>query len=225
MKLKFSTTMIAGISLLFVACEYDNFEAPKSVLSGKVMHEGNPVNVRNNGTELQLWQDGFALREPIPVFINQDGAFSAVVFDGEYKLSRKGNAPWLPQASDTIAVTVRGNTQVEVPVTPYYTVTNTSFDRSANTVTGQFIVNRVVANSNVEFVRLYLGKTVLTDQAQHDLNIEGNANGLVYGQPVTISGEIPAGLRNLEFIFARIGVKSSLTGEYNYSPVQRIALK
>jgi len=225
MKTKILITFIAAASLLFAACEYDNFEAPKSTLSGHIVYEGNAIPIRNNGAELQLWQDGFATRAPIPVYINQEGYFSASLFDGEYKLTRLGNAPWLQQSSDTITVTVKGNTTVDVPSTPYYTVTNTTFQKNGNTVTGQFTVNRIVANSNLEFVRLYLGKTLLTDQVQRDLRVEGNVANFVFGQPTTLSGEIPENLRNLDFIFARIGVKSSLTGEYNYSPVQKIALK
>lgn len=225
MKFKFLTTIIAATSLFFVACEYDNFEAPKATLSGHLVYESSPVSIRNNGAELQLWQDGFATRAPIPVYINQEGFFSASLFDGEYKLTRLGNAPWLQQSSDTLTITVKGNTTVDVPVTPYYTVTNTTFQRIGNTVTGQFTVNRVVANSNLEFVRLYLGRTILTDQVQRDLRVDGSINNFVFGQPTTLAGEIPENLRNLDFIFARIGVKSSLTGEYNYSPVQKIALK
>lgn len=217
--------MLAATSLLFAACEYDNFEAPKATLSGKLLYEGNAVPIRNNGAELELWQDGFPLRSLIPVYISQDGFYAATLFDGQYKLVRKGNAPWLQQATDTIAVTVRGNTVVDVPVTPYYTVTNTSFERNGNTVTGRFTVNRVVGTSNLEFVRLYLGRTVLTDQVQRDLRVEGNVANFAFGQPTTLSGEIPESLRNLNFIFARIGVKSSLTGEYNYSPVQKIVLR
>lgn len=225
MKFKSLTLILAAASLLFAACEYDNFEAPSATLSGQLLYEGNAVPIRNNGAELELWQDGFPLRSLIPVYINQDGFYSASLFDGEYKLVRKGNSPWLHQSTDTIAVSVRGNTVVNVPVTPYYTVTNTTFQKNGNIVTGQFTVNRIVANSNLEFVRLYLGKTLLTDQVQRDLRVEGNVANFAFGQPTTLSGEIPENLRNLDFIFARIGVKSSLTGEYNYSPVQKIALK
>lgn len=226
MKMKLLNFLIAAAtSVSFVACEYDNFEPPTSILSGSLMYEGAPVSVRNNGVELELWQDGYPLRSMIQVYINQEGKYSASLFDGDYKLVRKGNSPWLHQSADTLLVSVRGNTQFDVPVTPYFTIANSSFERNGNTVDARFTIERVVENSSVESVRLYLGKTLLTDQNQYDVVVEGSVADIVLGQPVTLSGEVPERLRNLDFIFARVGVKSSLTGEYNYSQVQRIALK
>ena len=45
----------------FAGCEKDNFDAPKATLSGKVTYNGNAVGVRTNATQLELWQDGYAL--------------------------------------------------------------------------------------------------------------------------------------------------------------------
>lgn len=225
MKSKLLISLVITAGLLFTGCEYDNFEAPGAMLSGKVVYEGKAVGVRSNGPQLELWQDGFPLRSLIPVFINQDGTFSASLFDGKYKLVRKGDSPWLQQATDTIIVNVKGNTYLEVPVTPYFTITDESFQKSGNTVTARFAVNKVVENARVELVRLYLGKSILTDQVQRELRVDGNAGGLVFGQQTVISGEIPDNLKNLDYVFARLGVKSTSSGEYYYSAVQKIALK
>lgn len=225
MKIKFLTTLITTAGLFLTGCEYDNFEAPQSMLSGKVVYEGKAVGVRNNGPQLELWQDGFALRSAIPVYLNQDGTFSASLFDGQYKLVRKGDAPWLQQATDTILVNVKGNTSVDVPVTPYFAITNESFQKSDNTITARFAVNKIVGSATVELVVLYLGKSVLTDQVQHELRVDGNVGSLVFGQQMAISGVIPDKLKNLDYVFARLGVKSTAAGEYYYTPVQKIALK
>jgi len=225
MKLKLITIITAGAALLLAGCEYDNFEAPESTLSGRVVYEGKAVGVRNNGPQLELWQDGYPLRSSIPVYLKQDGTFSASLFDGRYKLVRRGDSPWLQQATDTVIVNVSGNTNVDLPVTPYFTLTNETFQKSGNAITARFVVNRVVQTAAIDFVRLYLGKSVLTDQVQRELVADANVGTLVVGQETAISGDLPDNLKNLDFVFARIGVKSKSSGEYFYTPVQKIALK
>jgi len=225
MNMKFFSLIVVCASLQLVGCEYDNYEAPKSTLSGRVVYEGKTVAVRNNGPQLELWQDGYALRSAIPVYFNQDGTFAVSLFDGEYKLVRKGDSPWLQQAADTILVEVKGNTIIDVPVTPYFTVTNESFKKNNNSITANFTVNKIVSTANLEYVRLYLGKSILTDQVQQELYIDANLSTLTFGQPTTIVGELPDNLKNLDYVFVRVGVKSTLSGEYYYTQVQKIALK
>ncbi|WP_341831694.1 DUF3823 domain-containing protein [Sphingobacterium thalpophilum] len=225
MKIKFLSLLVAFASLLVVGCKYDNFEAPKSTLSGRVVYEGKAIGVRNNGPQLELWQDGYPLRSAIPVYFDQDGSFSVSLFDGEYKLVRKGDSPWLQQATDTVLVQVKGNTTIDVPVTPYFTVTNESFQKNNNSITANFTVNRIVGTANLEFVRLYLGKSVLTDQVQRELRVDANLANVAFGQPTSIVGELPDNLKNLDYVFARIGVKATISGEYYYTAVQKIALK
>ena len=113
--------IIVIISFIFTACEYDNFEEPKATLSGSVVYEGKPLGVRTNGTQLELWQDGYALRYAIPVHIAHDGSYSVSLFNGKYKMVRKAGAPWEAQLNDTIIIDVNNNTVFDVPVRPYFT--------------------------------------------------------------------------------------------------------
>lgn len=225
MKLNFLITLTATASLFLAGCAYDNFEAPESTLSGSLIYEGNAVGVRNNGPRLELWQDGYALKSVIPLYVNQDGKFSATLFDGQYKLVRRGDSPWLQQATDTVIVNVKGNTVIDIPVTPYFTITNESFQKSSNTITAQFTVNKVVQSANIDVVRLFFGKTILLDHVQQTSGQNGNTGSLVFGQSTSITGEIPDALKNLDYVFARIGVKSTSSSEYIYTQVQKIALK
>ena len=212
-------------SLFLASCEYDNFDAPEVTLSGKKVYNGQAMSVRNSGTQLELWQDGYPLKAYIPVYIDQNGNFSAKLFDGEYKVVRRPDAPWLQQATDTIRVSVRGNTNVDIPVTPYFTISNYTFQKSGNNINSRFVVNRVVPTANLEFVRLYLGKSVLTDQVQREVRIDAALNTVVLGQPTDLTAELPDNLKNLDFVYARVGVKSTAAGEYIYTPIQKIALK
>ena len=225
MKLKYIMLIFTTAGLLLAGCEYDNFEAPKATLSGKVVYQGNAVSVRNNGPQLELWQDGFALKSPITVNISQDGSYSAILFNGRYKLVRRADAPWQQQASDTLIVDVSGNTTYDVPVSPYFTISNNTFGKSGNNITARFVVNKNIPTANLELVRLYLGKSILTDQVQREFLVDGNVANIVSGQPTEITASLPDNLKDLDYIFARIGVKSSSAGEYYYTQVQKIALK
>ncbi|WP_442588418.1 DUF3823 domain-containing protein [Pedobacter sp. AW31-3R] len=225
MKFNFLMTLTTTAGLLLSGCAYDNFEAPESTLSGRLVYEGNTVGMRNNGPRLELWQDGYALKSVIPLYLDQDGKFSASLFDGQYKLVRRGDSPWLQQAADTVIVNVKGNTVIDVPVTPYFTITNESFQKSGNTITAQFVVNKVVQSANVDIVRLFLGKTILLDHVQKFTEQNGNTGSLVLGQSTSIAAALPNELKDLDYVFARVGVKSSSSSEYIYTPVQKIALK
>ena len=210
--------------LAISSCRYDNFDEPQSMLTGKVVYEGEPICVRAGGAEFALYQDGYALHNSIPVYINQDGTYSAVLFDGEYKLVRMGNAPWERPSNDTIYITVKGNTVQDIPVTPYFSVRNVSFARNGNKVTARFTINKVVADANLENVGIYLGTGILTDEKQKEAELKlGNTVSL--NQENTAEIEIPSGLLNESYLYARVGVKSDKSSEYCYSQSIKVALK
>lgn len=225
MKLKYLMTLITTASLFLAGCAYDNFEAPASNLSGRVVYNGNALSVRNNGVRLFLWQNGYPLKDRIEVFLNQEGNFSSSLFPGQYKLVRVEDSPWQQQMADTILVDLKGDVNIDVPVTPYFTISDASIQKSGTMISAQLVVNKVVQSANVDRVRLYLGKSILTDDVRNELSIDGNVGSLVLGQPMTLSGALPDNLKNLDYVFARIGVKSTSSGEYIYTQVQKIALK
>lgn len=213
-----STTLL----LLLVGCEYDNYDAPKSTLSGRVVYNGEQVGVRTGGTQLELWQHGYDLFEKIPVHIAHDGTFSALLFDGDYKLVRLAGAPWQNQ-TDTIDVTVSGNTVKDVDVVPYYTVSGETYTKSSDVITAKFTVSRITSDANVASVRVYLGKNFLTDQNRHfkavdvDLSEYDVTNDVI---TITQEVEIPSGLK--DYAFARVGVRSDKSNEYYYTQVEKV---
>ena len=77
--------------VLFSGCGKDNFDAPESKLVGRVTYQGQALNLRGTGeaVQLQLYQDGYEKNDPISVFVGQDGTFSALLFDGEYRLTKR----------------------------------------------------------------------------------------------------------------------------------------
>lgn len=223
-KILLLTTIISSI-FGFTSCSYDNFDAPSSMLTGKVVYDGEPVSVRSGSSEFALYQDGYALHNSIPVYINQDGSYSAVLFDGEYKLVRVGNAPWERPNNDTIIINVKGNTVQDIPVIPYYIIKDYSFTRNGNKVTAKFKVVKVSESATLDRVRIYLGETLLVDNNNRSAYESIYEADLDFTQENTAEIEIPESLLNEDFIYARLGVKSNQSSEYCYSQSTKIDLK
>lgn len=222
--------LLLYITLAFVAiitgCDKDNYEPPTSILSGRVVYEGQPVGVRSNGVQLELWQRGYQLFTKIPVYVAQDGTFSAALFDGDYKLVRlAGNGPWVNN-SDTINVQVRGATMIDVPVTPHFIIQNDTYQKNGTEVTATFSIQQVNAGSKLERVNLYVGSTNIVDQNNNGVNVEKLASAITdLSQPVTLTVNLPANLANRGYVFARVAVQTEGVAEKLYSAPQKIELK
>src|SRR5690554_3473757 len=89
MKIKYIIPLLCGWGL--AACQYDNYEAPESKLTGNVVYQGEPINVASNEVNIELWEPGWQLKNRIDVVMDQDGSYSAALFDAEYKLVFRQN--------------------------------------------------------------------------------------------------------------------------------------
>jgi len=194
--------------LLIAGCKKDNYDKPTSILNGRVVYNKQALGLRSNGVQLELWQHGYELFTKIPVYINADGAFSAILFDGAYKLVRRqGNGPWLNN-TDSIDVNVNGETSIDVDVTPYYLVQNVTYTKNGNTLTAQVDIQMVNNSLPLEAVTLYIGNTGIVDQVNNIASASGQT---------TITVNLPAGAS-----FARIGVKTAGIAEQVYSQAEKI---
>jgi len=219
----FLTTYISAILLLLLfSCEKDNFSAPESMLSGKITYNDESIGVRSNALQLELWQHGYQNFTKIPVHIDQDGTFSAMLFDGNYKLVRMNGAPW-ENNTDSIDVVVKGNTVVDVPVVPYFTISNAAYSRNAKQITATFTVNRVSNQRELRAVRLFLGRTIITDNGYNIASAEKPASEVTLGTAVTLTVTIPDS-HTEKFLYARIGVETEGIGQLLYSPSEKIQL-
>lgn len=221
---KYILYSLISISMVLAGCELDNFDAPKAMLEGQVTYQGEPISVRSNSAEFQIWQDGYALNELIPVFIAQDGTYSVSLFEGEYKLVRRGGDPWLPQLNDTIVVQVSGNTQVDVPVTPYINISNENFQINGSTLSANFQIDQIVADTNVQEISIMLSRNILVDRNINDFNKVIELESFEFGTSNSVAIEIPESLRDEGYLFVRIGAKSSMANELIYTNAQKIDL-
>src|SRR5690606_37729184 len=175
--MKKNINMLLVAALLAVSsCGLDNYDAPESIIYGRVVYNGEPVGVRGTGeaVQLQLYQDGYELRNPIPVYVGQDGSFEAKVFDGEYKLvTRDNNGPWVNDR-DTTVVNVKGTANVDVEVTPFYTLSNVQLSLSGNNANASFQINEVAGGLAIDYVTILVGKTSFVDDVSYTARVDIN---------------------------------------------------
>lgn len=211
-----------GLAALLAGCAKDNYTPPSSSLKGRVVYQNQPVGVRSNGVQLELWQSGYQLYTKIPVYIDQDGSFSASLFDGEYKLVLlRGNGPWADN-TDTLRVSVKGATQIDVPVQPYHTVSGETYKKSGTTFSATCRISKVVTTRAIERVTFYLGSTQFVDLNNNVAKADLTGAALAdLGKDLSFTLPMPAGV-NKNYLYGRIGVKTVGVAEMLYSPVQEI---
>ena len=223
MKKIWNICSLLSLSLLAVSCGLDNYDEPESFLEGKITYEGKQLGLKgtNGGIQLQLYQDGYANHNAINVYATQDGTFSAVLFDGPYKLVTKDkNGPWVNKR-DTIYIEVKGKTLCEVKVTPYFTISDENIVLNNNTVSGTCNIQQIVQDSKISQVMLLVSQTTFVDE---NTNIgRQNLSNIAPGT-TNISLDITnnKNVQSAKALFARIGVKATGADQAIYSEIIRL---
>ncbi|TDH29068.1 DUF3823 domain-containing protein [Segetibacter sp. 3557_3] len=245
MKKKFVyLTASVVLTFLFLGCKKDNFKAPESTITGRIVYQGQPIGVRSNGVQLELWQYGYQLFNKVPVYIAQDGTFSIKIFDGSYKLTRlRTNGPWQDQ-TDSIDIQLNGSANIDVPVTPYYTVGDDTyaFNKADSTISGTFKINQVLTTRAIERISFHVSTTNIVDLTNQiafaSIDVAPPANALT--APVTLNLDIRPRMYTApnqaqakllledilrkKYAFVRFGVKPVGVAERIYTTVKRIEL-
>lgn len=209
--------------VLFSGCGKDNFDAPESKLVGRVTYQGQALNLRGTGeaVQLQLYQDGYEKNDPISVFVGQDGTFSALLFDGEYRLTtRDGNGPWV-NSHESVTVNLNGHTEVNLEVTPYFTISNEQLSVSGSAMNASFTINQIVPDAKISRVMLLLSKTQFADDVN---NLFRQDFSDVTPGSVNLSANISGNteIAKAKALYARVGVLANGADQAIYSPVVRL---
>lgn len=226
MKTKFLLTIITASILFFAGCKKDNYTKPNSIITGKLVYQGQPLGVRSNGVQLELWQKGYQLFTKVAVYPAQDGTYTINVFDGDYQLiPLKGTGPWADKL-DTIPIHLAGSANVDITMDPYFIIKNESFVRSGSTITGTFTIQKVNTTKTLSLVKIYIGQTLITDNTNNAANAQKLAATITdITQPISISLTVPAALATKDYAYMRVGVQATGVTELLYTQVQKIALK
>ena len=221
MKRSFSKIILASLWLgVFVSCGLDNYDPPKSMLTGRVVFNGEAVPVRgtSEAVRLHLYQPGYHNYSPIDVFITQDGSYSALLFDGDYRMvTRDNNGPWV-NSRDTTYFSVRGNTVQDMEVTPYFMIRNASMSISGKTVTANFTVDKTGGDRNIERIMLLVNKTAFVDDERRIDRMDWTGEDAHTGTH-SLTMEISDASDASDFLFGRICVWAQNADQGVYSQV------
>lgn len=221
-----SLILILGLFLV-TGCELDNFDEPKSEFKGRFVYEGEALQLRgtayDNDCMMYAYQEGpeYEDRGAINLFVNSDGEFNSLMYDGFYKIVlRQDRGPWIPR-QDTIEVNIKGNQILDVEVTPYFLIKDTKIDFQNKVVKVKCKINQVVETASIDRAVIYISKTKLVDNVakiaeksftnlnpgEHEFTFDLSDNGVTDAA---------------KFLYARVGVKARQGNDYIFSEVTQL---
>ncbi|NSL88262.1 DUF3823 domain-containing protein [Chitinophaga sp. Mgbs1] len=233
MKANIQYAILIAWGILSVSCKKDNYKAPSGAFSGRLVYQGQPVNVSYNDVYFELWEPGWGKSTPIVVNVSQDGSFSALLFDASYKLvipAAQGPFRSLTDKttnSDTILLQLSGNLTRDIEVLPYYMIRQTKFTATGRKVTATFAAEQIIkdaAAKDIERVSLYICKTQFVDGRNSVATKDMSGAAITDPAGISLQVDVPALVPEQKTVFARVGLKIAGVEDMIYSPVQEVAL-
>lgn len=231
-KFHYIISIILGVALM--SCELDNYEAPSSLLSGRLVYQGTPLHFEYNRVSYDLYQDGFGKTGPLGSTFTSEGAFSHLLFDGTYKMVvPDGQGPFLWEnlgdtGQDTLVIVLNGNTNMDIEVTPYWMVRNAQFSASGGNVIGTIGLEQIVTDANakdIEGVTLYISKTLFANSQTNVAFSSIAGSAITDVNNVSLSVAVPTLVPAQNYVFASIGVKFAGVDDLLFSPTQKITIE
>ena len=231
MKIRFQYIVLIALSAAAVSCKKDNYAEPGSKLSGKVVYKGEALGFENYQVPFELYQYGFGKVGAIGSSFDQEGNYSALLFDGDYKLIvPNGQGPFMwnktsSGAPDSLAVSMHGSQSLDLEVTPFYMIRNPQITGGSNKVSATFKLEKIITDVNakdVENVTLYINKTQFVSGADNIAQSGKNGSDITDPNNVSLSVDVPAITPTQNYVFARIGLKMAGVEDRLFSPLVKI---
>lgn len=227
---------LLSLSLFLYACEKDNYDPPTAQLSGKLVYQGENINVEFNQVPYQLFQFGFGKTGPVGnTSFTQEGTYSVLLFNGTYKLLvPNGQGPFLWKktpggAADSITVNINGSQALDLEVTPYYMIRTPQITAAGGNVTANFKLEKIITDANaknIERVSLYINKTAfVSGNGNYNVGAANKAAAdIVDPNNIALSVAVPTLIPAQNYIFARIGLKIAGVEDMIFSPIVKLTL-
>ncbi|MDB5010457.1 MAG: hypothetical protein JWQ06_1246 [Mucilaginibacter sp.] len=237
MNMKFNYIILLAIILAVVSCKKDNYKAPGTTLSGRLMYKGDSVGVEYNQVPFNIYQPGFGKTGAITGTFAPDGSYSILTFDGNYRFTiPPAQGPFLwkeltASARDTVKITLNGSQTYNIEVTPYYMIRNLKTSVTPGVVTANFSIEQVITDpalaKSIQTVSLYINKTVFVSEGNNEniakFDLAGTA--ITSLSNVTLNVTVPTLSPTQNYVYARVGIKITGVEDLMFSPLRRITLK
>jgi len=224
--------LIATIALLsFFSCKKDNYDPPSSTLSGKLMYKGEAIGVEFDRVPFELFQFGFGKIGSIRGTFAPDGSYSALLFDGEYKMIIPiGQGPFKSKTiaagkPDSILVSVSGNKMMDIEVEPYYMIRTPQLSVTSGKVNGTFKAEKIITDASakdIEQATLYIGKTQFVSGADNIAVTNLAGSNITNPNNISLTATIPSISPTQNYVFARLAIKISGIEDQIFSPVVKL---
>jgi hypothetical protein len=236
MKNIFRYILFSWAIISVVSCKKDNYNEPATFLTGSLMYKGDSVQVERNQVPYQIYQYGFGKVGQIGsnTTFAQDGSFSQVLFDGDYKLIiPNGQGPFLWKqtlsgAPDSLAIGLKGHQTVNLEVTPYYMLRNVQIAASSGKVTATFKAEKIITDptmaKDIERVSLYINKTRFVSGGDNIAVTDLAGSVIADPDNITVTVTVPTIVPAQKYVFARVGIKIANVEDMIFSPLKEIPL-
>jgi len=233
MQIKYHHIILLLLAVAAGACKKDNYDPPTAQLTGRIVYNGEPINVEYNQVSYQLYQFGFGKVGPIEGTFNQEGVYSQVLFNGEYKfIIPNGQGPfrWKQTAAgapDSVTINMQGNQTLDMEVTPYYMIRSPQLTAANDQVTATCSIEQIITDAaarDLESVSLYVNKTQFVSGANNIAVATLNAADIADPGNVTLQVDVPAITPAQDYVYARIGLKIAGVEDRIFSPLVRLDL-
>lgn len=235
--LLYNVFLLMGVALGLSSCEKDNYEPPKSVVTGRLVYKGETFPYNGNSDTpaeaeiFQLYQDGFGKKGAFAMRVSDEGEFSALLFDGEYTMKIKDQQyPFVwdewPMENGKPAAQVfnlQKSKNFDIKITPYFEINNIEFASGAN-ITAKFKIDQVIPGAKVKRALLYVSTAVSVNKGTPASQI---VNVSDISSPVTI--KIPIQKYRDSYVnnsrtyaYVRIAVETDKAAEFLWSKVYKV---
>ena len=152
-KIKMRNILFFLLALLVLnGCEIDNYDEPNLTVSGRIIDAQTSALVEsggsNSGTIVKFYQDNSAqalLFKTMP-----DGTFTnSRVFAGNYRYVAEGPFQIM---TDTTSITIKGNTEIEIKVTPNARLTASVVSKSGTEAVIKVTYEKLAVGQALKFL-------------------------------------------------------------------------
>ncbi len=233
MEIKLHYIILLACSAIMFSCKKDNYDAPSSTLSGKLVYQGEGFGLEKDQVPFQLYQFGFGKVGPIGSSFTQEGTYSATLFDGEYKLiipNGQGPFMWKQTAAgapDSITISLKGSQVLDLEVMPYYMIRGSQISAGGGNVNATFKAEKIITDANakdIENVALYINKTQFVSPGNNIATAGIGGAAITDPNNIALTVTVPSISPTQNYVFARIGLKIAGVEDRIFSPVQKIQL-